>query len=188
MSSGEPITQLLQAWRDGDEAALHALMPLVHERLRSIAGRQVSQERTDHTLQPTALINEAFLSLLKADVAWNDRLHFYAVCSNIMRRILIDHARAARRQKRGGAQLHVTLGDFAATSGGSELLLSLDEAIDKLGRIDERKARILELHYFGGLAYEEIAQLLGISPPTVNRDLRFCKAWLRRELDDDQEQ
>jgi RNA polymerase sigma factor (TIGR02999 family) len=185
MDSNEPITQLLTAWSGGDEAAFGELMPLVHERLRKIAARHLSRERSNHTLQPTALINEAYLSLVGSDVQWSDRLHFYAVSSNVMRRILIDHARAALRKKRGGGLLQVTLSDADATSGDSSSLLELDDALGKLGGIDPRKVQILEMHYFGGLGYEEVAAVLQLSAATVNRELRFSKAWLKRELSDE---
>ncbi len=185
MSPTEPITRLLVAWSTGDESALDALMPLVHEHLRTIAARHLRQERANHTLQPTALINEAYLALVDSDVRWTNRLHFFAVASNVMRRILIDHARAALRKKRGGGLLQVTLSDADATSGDSETLLELDDALAKLASIDPRKVQILEMHYFGGLGYDEVAAVLGLSAATVSRELRFSKAWLRRELSDE---
>lgn len=182
MSAGSEITRLLGAWRDGDSEALHSLMPLVYDQLHRIASSYLRRERTDHTLQSTALINEAFLALSDSDVSLNDRAHFFAVAANAMRRILIDHARAASRQKRGGGMLQVTLhddevGDFDAAS-----VLGLDAALDKLGALDERKSRIVEMHYFGGLNYDEIAAVLDVSAATVSRELRFSKAWMRTEL------
>ena len=184
MSIDAPITQLLSAWRAGDSAVLDELIPLVHEKLRGIAERHLRHERVNHTLQPTALVNEAYLAMVDSNIDWNDRVHFYAVLSNVMRRILIDHARAARRDKRGGGLLRVTLSDADGADADSESLVDLDEALDKLQDIDERKAQILEMHYFGGLGYDEISIVLDISASTVNRELRFSKAWLRRELSD----
>lgn len=183
--SNEPITQLLTAWSAGDASALDELVPLVHDQLRAIAARHLGRERKDHTLQPTALINEAYLALASSDVSWSDRVHFFAVSSNVMRRILIDYARAALRKKRGGDLLQVTLSHAEDASNDSESLVELDEALSKLGGIDPRKAEILEMHYFGGLGYDEVAAVLNVSAATVSRELRFSKAWLRRELSDD---
>jgi RNA polymerase sigma factor (TIGR02999 family) len=186
MHDDSPVTQLLSAWRAGNAAALNEVMSLVYPRLHEIAQRHLRGERAGHTLQSTALINEAFLALVASDVALNDRVHFFAVASNIMRRILIDHARAANRDKRGGKLLHVTLHDDAPAYGADGSgLLELDSALEKLAVIDERKAQIVEMHFFGGLNYEEIAEVLGVSAATVNRELRFSKAWIRRELTSD---
>lgn len=183
MAEDSPVTQLLAAWRGGDAAALNEVVSLVYARLHQIANRHLRGERAGHTLQATALINEAFLVLASSDVALNDRIHFFAVASNVMRRILIDHARAANRDKRGGKLLHVTLYDDApADEPHATGILELDGALSKLAAIDERKARIVEMYFFGGLNYEEIAEVLDVSSATVNRELRFAKAWIRREL------
>lgn len=180
------ITQLLEAWSGGDAAALDQVMALVYDQLHRIAARHLRRERPDHALQTTELINEAYVALVDSDVAWNDRTHFFAVASNVMRRILIDQARAAGRQKRGGDFLHVTLHESgAADARNSAGMLELDAALTKLERIDPRKAAIVEMHFFGGLTYEEIADVLKISAATVNRELRFSKAWMQRELGGD---
>ena len=176
------VTQLLGAWREGDTDALHSLMPLVYDQLHRIASGYLRRERADHTLQSTALINEAFLALADSDVSLTNRVHFFAVAANAMRRILIDHARAANRLKRGGCMLQVTFIDDEVGTVDAISLLGLDGALDKLAELDERKARIVELHYFGGLNYDEIATVLGVSAATVSRELRFSKAWMRTEL------
>lgn len=177
------VSRLLVAWREGDPSALDRLIPLVYDQLRALAARQLRGERPDHTLQTTALLNEAYLRLVGTDVAWEGRAHFMAVAARTMRRILVDHARAKRRQKRGAGAERVDLDQIAlaAPDTGPELL-ALDEALDRLAALDERKARAVDLHYFGGFSYEEAAALLGVSPVTVHRDLRFAKAWLYREL------
>lgn len=178
------VTQLLAAWRGGDESALERLMPLVYQELRHRAEQQLRREGTGHTLQPTALVHEAFLRLVGADVPWRDRAHFFSVAARIIRRVLVDHARGLRRAKRGGTAIRVTLDpDLAAASEPPVDVVALDEALERLAVVDARKARIVELHYFGGLNYEETAAAVGISPATVDRDLRLAKAWLRRELE-----
>lgn len=183
MQDDSPVTELLGAWREGDDGALSQVVALVYGELRRIAGGHLRRERPDHTLQSTALINEAFLALVSSDVSLNDRIHFFAVASNVMRRILIDHARAAGRQKRGGNLLQVTLHEDAVADRIDDAsILDLDRALARLEAIDPRKAQIVEMHYFGGLNYEEIATVLEVSAATVNRELRFSKAWMRREL------
>ncbi len=177
------VTRLLLDWRGGRQAALDELIPLVHGELRRIAGAQMRREAQGHTLQPTAVVNEAYLRLIDADVAWNDRVHFYAVAARLMRRILVDHARAKHREKRGGAAEHVALDEERAGQPEQGLdLLELDLALQGLAALDERKSRIVELHYFGGLNYDEAAEALGISAATVHRELRLAKAWLHREM------
>lgn len=186
MQTDSPVTELLSAWRNGDRAALDRMIPVVYEQLHRIASGHLRRERSDHTIQSTALINEAFIALSSSKVSLNDRIHFFAVASNTMRRILIDHARAAARQKRGGGALHVTLHEAEIVDpAGNSTILELDTALTQLEQLDERKSRIIEMHYFGGLSYEEIAQVLEISPATVNRELRFSKAWLRRVISDE---
>ena len=183
MKDALPVTELLDAWRAGDRAALDRMLPLVYDQLHRIAKSHLRGERPDHTIQCTALINEAFIALSSSKVSLNDRVHFFAVASNTMRRILIDHARAALRQKRGGGALHVTLHEAEIIDPqSSSSLLDLDSALTQLAQLDERKSRIVEMHYFGGLNYDEIAEVLQVSAVTVNRELRFSKAWLRREI------
>lgn len=179
------VSRLLVAWRDGDPTALDQLVPLVYQQLRTLASRQLRGERTDHTLQTTALIHEAYLRLVGSDVVWEGRTHFMAIAATTMRRVLVDHARAKRRDKRGGAAMPVTLdrANLAAPEALPELV-ALDEALARLAVLDERKARAVELHYFGGFSYEETAEVLGVSPATTHRELRLAKAWLYRELSD----
>jgi RNA polymerase sigma factor (TIGR02999 family) len=177
------VTGLLHAWREGDAAALDQLIPLVYDDLHSLAGRYLRQERPDHTLQATALINEAYLRLADAEVPWQDRNHFLAIAARTMRRILVDHAKARRRDKRGGGQTPVTLEEALVVSGGRTAdVVALDEALSELERLDHRKAQVIELHYFGGLTYREVAEVLAVSPATVDRDLRLAKSWLYTEL------
>ena len=178
------ITRLLGEWRNGDEAALEHLAPLVYAELRRIASRQMQRERPGHTLQPTALVNEAFMRLAGGDGAtWQDRAHFFAVCAQVMRRILIDHARGLARDKRGGGAAHVPL-DQAATAIQEQTvdLVALGDALRSLEQLDPQKARIVELRYFTGLGIEETADVLRISPMTVRREWTRAKAWLYREL------
>jgi len=179
------VSALLRSWRGGDRDALDRLIPLVYDELKVIAGRLLRGERPDHTLQATALVHEAYARLGGAQVDWRDRSHFFAVAAKQMRRILVVHARSRRRAKRGGGAEQVTLEETIAVSAESAAgLLELDEALERLAAVDARKAEILELHYFGGLTYAETAEALAISPATVDRDLRFAKAWLYRELQD----
>ena len=177
------VTGLLAAWSAGDPNALDRLMPLVYAELHARAARQLRGEHTGHTLQPTALVHEAFLRLVDADIPWRDRAHFYHVAARAMRRVLVDHARGLQRAKRGGAAVRVTLDaeNLAAPEAGTDVI-ALDEALERLAATDERKARVVELHYFAGLNYDEVAAAVEISPATVHRDLRLAKAWLRREM------
>jgi RNA polymerase sigma factor (TIGR02999 family) len=186
------VTQLLRAWRAGDGAAFDELMPIVYSQLRSIAARYMRQERVDHTLRSTALVNEAHLRLLEIDVSWQDRAHFTAIAALTMRRILVDHAKSLHRVKRGSGavklQLDESLGDAVEVAQADPAqMIDLDNALTLLERQDARKARLIELIYFGGLSGEEAAEVLGISVPTVNRDLKLAKAWLRRRLQHGQE-
>lgn len=177
------VSGLLLAWRRGDPGARDRLMPLVYDELRALARRQMHGERPDHTLQTTALVHEAYLRLCGADVTWDGRVHFLAVAAQVMRRILVDYARARGRAKRGGGAERVALDDArAAAPDRPPDLVALDEAIERLTTLDERKGRVIELHYFGGLTYDETAAALGISAATVDRELRLAKAWLYREL------
>jgi RNA polymerase sigma factor (TIGR02999 family) len=187
MPEAEPteVSRLLLAWRDGNAAALDRLIPLVYEQLHALAQRHLRGERADHTLQTTALIHEAYLRLVGADVAWKGRAHFLAVAAQTMRRILVDHARAKGRDKRGAGAVRVGLDDLqlASPEAGAQLV-ALDDALQRLDAVDPRKVKVVELHYFGGLTYAETAEALGISPATVDRELRLAKAWLYRELSD----
>ena len=184
--SPQEVTQLLADWGKGDRSALDKLLPLVHAELRKIARRQISQERLGHTLQATALINEAYLKLLGQEgFEWHNRAHFFAVCAQIMRHILIDHARAHAREKRGGGAIRVSLHDAdAAVMAGekAEYLIALEDALRSLERVDPQKGRIVELRYFGGLSIEETAEVLNISPRTVRREWQRSKAWLYRMI------
>ncbi len=180
------VTRLLVEWRGGRRDALDELIPLVHDDLRRIAGGHMRREGRAHTLQATAVVNEAYLKLVDAEVAWNDRVHFFAVAARLMRRILVDHAKAKRSEKRGGALRQVTLEEERlgppAANGGEIDVVEFDRALEAFAKVDERKARVVELHYFGGLNYDEIAEALEISAATVHRDLRLARAWLHREL------
>ena len=181
--STSEVSRLLSAWRQGDRGALDRLLPLVYDELRRLAAGQMRGERADHTLQTTALVHEAYLRLCGSDVAWEGRVHFLAVAAQVMRRVLVDHARGRDRAKRGGGAAPITLEEALAVAPERPPdLVALDEAIARLSALDERKARAIELHYFGGLTYAEMAQSLGVSPATVDRELRLAKAWLYREL------
>lgn len=183
MTAVSEVTTLLALWRGGDERALDRLIPLVYDELRAIAARLMSRERADHTLQATALVHEAYARLVGADVSWQDRGHFFAVAARQMRRILVDHAKSRRRQKRGGGAEPVTLEAAAMVQAEPPSgIVELDEALTRLGEQDSRKAKVVELHFFGGLTVAEIGELLEVSAATVNRDLKFARAWLFREL------
>lgn len=177
------VTGLLAAWKDGSEEAFHALMPLVYSELRRIAASHLRRERPDHTLQPTALIHEAYLRMVHGQKPqWEDRVHFFGIASRLMRNILVDASRKSRAEKRGGGA-KVQLETLVVVAPQQEMdLLRLDEALKDLGRLDERKCQTIEMKYFGGLSRDEIAKALGTSPATVGRDLRLAEAWLRREL------
>jgi RNA polymerase sigma-70 factor (ECF subfamily) len=177
------VTGLLRAWGKGDEGALERLIPLVHQELRRVARHCMAGERKGHTLQATALINEAYLRLVDAQqVDWQDRTHFVAVAARLMRRILVDFARARRYQKRGGGAVQVTLDEAMLVLERGRDLVALDEALEALAKFDERKSRVIELRFFGGLSVEETATVLGVSADTVMRDWRLAKAWLMREM------
>jgi RNA polymerase sigma-70 factor (ECF subfamily) len=178
------VTGLLLEWRKGDEAALNQLIPLVHDELRRIARRCLAGERGGHSLQATALVNEAYLRLIDVQhVNWQNRAHFLAMSARLMRRILVDIARSKRYQKRGGGAVRVTFdeGLFAADEPGKDLV-ALDDALEALATVDARKARVIELRFFGGLSVEETAAVLTVSVETVMRDWKLAKAWLQREL------
>lgn len=181
----QEITQLLGDWSNGDRSALDKLLPLVYSELRRLAQRQMSAERGDHTLQATALVNEAYLRLAgRSGPEWHDRAHFFAVCAQVMRHILIDHARAHGREKRGGADaIRVSLEGTAVLAGERAAdFVALDEALRALEAVDPQKGRIVELRYFAGLTIEDTAEVLEISPTTVRREWRRAKAWLYRSI------
>ncbi|MBI1354632.1 MAG: sigma-70 family RNA polymerase sigma factor [Acidobacteria bacterium] len=182
----QEVTRLLEQWRNGDQNAVNELMPLLYQELRSLASRQMSAERVSHTLQATAVVNEAYLRLVGSDIPFQDRKHFFSVAARTMRRVLVDHAKGKNRQKRGAGQAKVTLEEAMIMAPEPVHDLSdLDEALTRLEAQDERKAKVVELHFFGGLTYDEVAEALEISPATVHRELRLAKAWLYRELGDD---
>jgi RNA polymerase sigma factor (TIGR02999 family) len=178
------ITALLQAWTAGDTAAGEQLFPLIYAELRRRAAAHLRRERTDHTLQPTALVNEAYLRLLRQRVSWESRAHFLGIASQLMRRILVDHARRAGRVKRAGGILQVTLDEGLPALDGPPRLdcLALDAALTKLAAVDDRKARIAELRFFGGLSLPETAHVMRLSVATVEREWRTTRAWLHSVL------
>jgi len=182
--AGHEVTRLLDDWSRGNREALDALLPLVHAELHRIAQRHLGRERPDHTLQPTALVNELYLRLVgEREMKWQNRAHFLAVAAQLMRFILVDHCRRKRSPKRGGPLPHVTFDvDLVAAPVRKDELIALDEALAKLAALDLRKSRIAELRYFGGLSVEETAEALSVSVATVMRDWRLAKAWLHREL------
>jgi RNA polymerase sigma factor (TIGR02999 family) len=178
------VTELLLAWNHGDEAALEKLIPLIHNELRRLAHRYMGGERPGHTLQTTALVNEAYLRLIDSSrVQWQNRAHFFALSAQLMRRVLVDFARSRNYQKRGGDAVQVSLNE--AVAGSTERaadLVALDDALTALAKSDERASRVVELKFFGGLSIEETAEALKVSPKTVKRDWEWAKAWLLREL------
>jgi RNA polymerase sigma factor (TIGR02999 family) len=179
------VTELLRAWSDGDDGALGRLTPLVETELRRLARGYMGRERRGHTLQPTALVNEAFLRLTDArQIRWQDRAHFLGISARLMRRVLVDHARARGFHKRGGGARRVTLDEGLIASPEPALdLVALDRALEALAADDVRKSRVIELRFFGGLSVEETAEVLHVSPQTIKRDWRLAKLWLLRELD-----
>jgi len=184
VSSPQEITQLLFAWNKGDAKALERLTPLVHTELHRLAKLHMAGERPGHVLQTTALVNEAYLRLIDwRNVEWRDRAHFFGLAAQIMRRILVDFARARRREKRGGEALRVSLSEAAnvGCERGADLV-ALDDALQALEKLDARQARVVELRYFAGLSYEETAEALKVSVGTARRDWGFAQAWLFREL------
>jgi RNA polymerase sigma factor (TIGR02999 family) len=178
------VTGLLLQWSEGDASALERLMPLVYEELHRLARRHMGHENAGHSLQATALVNEAYLRLIDAQsIAWRDRTHFLAVSARIMRHILVDHARARRYQKRGGDAVRVVLDEaLVVTNEPAQGLVALDDALKALAAFDDRKSRVIELRFFGGLTVEETASVLNVSVDTVMRDWRLAKVWLQREM------
>lgn len=184
--SSHEVTQLLLAWGDGDQEALNKLMPLIHAELHRLARHYMRQERAGHTLQTTALVNEAYLKLVdwrNQNIQWRNRAHFFGVSAQLMRHILVDHARSLNYQKRGGGAVNLSLDEaLTVSSEKSADLVALDDALQSLAQIDERKARIVELRFFGGLSVDETAEVLQVSPRTVMREWSLAQAWLYREL------
>ena len=184
MPSTQQVTKLLQAWGQGQDAALDELLPVVHQELRRLARRYMFGERPSHTLQTTALVNEAYLRLVNSrQVNWQNRAHFFAISAQLMRRILVDSARARGGQKRGGGIPKVTLDEaLVGPQEKGQDLIALDDALKALSEVDPRKSRVVELRFFGGLGVEETAEVLKVHPNTVLRDWRLAKAWLKREM------
>lgn len=180
----QDVSTLLRAWSDGDQTALDKLAPIVYDELRRLARYYMAGERPGHSLQATALVNEAYLRLVDYKrMRWENRAHFFAVSAQLMRRILVDHARR-HNLKRGAGVQHVELEDTAVVGGGREDLVALDDAMQALARFDPRKARVVELRFFGGLSVEESAEVLKVSPVTVMREWNTARAWLYREMSD----
>jgi len=189
MASSEPegpqeVTHLLIDWSNGDQNAFEKLVPLVYGELRRLAARHLARERSNHTLQSTAVVHEAYLRLIdQKRVQWKNRAQFFGVASQMIRRILVDHARSHQAAKRGSGAIKLSLDEAIAVPGGKDLdLVALDDALKSLAEMDEQQARIVELRFFGGLSIEETAEVVGISPATVKRDWALSKAWLYREL------
>jgi RNA polymerase sigma factor (TIGR02999 family) len=182
---GEDITRFLQLWNQGDESALEKLTPLVYRELYRLAAGYMRREQPEHTLQATALVNEAYLRLIDwKNVQWKNRGHFLGVAAQLMRRVLVDYARSRRYSKRGGGARPVSLDEASPLAHDRlRILVDVDEALNRLAAIDPRRARVVELRYFGGLTVEETAEILDVSPITVIRNWNFAKAWLLRELD-----
>lgn len=184
MPQAQEITGLLIDWNSGDKSAIDRLMPLVEGELRRIAAQFMRRENKNHTLQTTALVNEAYLKLIDQKTAsWQNRAHFFALAAQLMRRVLIDHAKKQHRAKRGGDVMHVDVAEAAIIAPVvSEEIIALDEALDRLAEFDELKSRIIEMRHFGGLTVDEVAEVLQIAPVTVMRHWSLAKSWLRREL------
>jgi RNA polymerase sigma factor (TIGR02999 family) len=184
LPSRHEVTRLLQAWSNGDENALRELIPLVYDDLLRIAKRYMRQEREGHTLQTTALANEAYLRLVRVkNAGWESRAHFFALCAQLMRRILVDHARVRAYSKRGGGACRVELDEALALVGErSATLVTLDNALNELSLVDPRKSKVVEMRFFGGMEIQQVAEVLRVSPDTVKRDWRLAKLWLAREL------
>ena len=179
----ELVTLLLHQWKNGNEEALDQLMPLIYHELRRLAGRCLSAERPDHTLRATELVHEAYMRLVRAEIDWQDRAHFYAVAARVIRRILVDHANSRNCRKRGGQVERVPLDESVVIGAEApEIIVSLDEALRRLAVLDSRKSDIVQCLYFGGMTYDETAAALNISTATVDRELRMAKAWIHREV------
>jgi RNA polymerase sigma factor (TIGR02999 family) len=188
-SSPQEVTQLLIDWSNGDQAALDKLMPLVYDELRRMAKRYMSRQTPGHTLQTTALINEAFIKLVgQQEMQWQNRSHFFGVAAQAMRHILVDYARSRKYEKRGGGAQKVSLDEALMVSDERAAeIVALDDALKELAKVDLRKCQVVEMRYFGGLSVEETAEALNVSPVTVMRDWSMAKAWLHRELSKSEE-
>jgi len=182
--SPNQVTQLLVDWKLGDHSALDRLMPMVYQELRKLAAAYLRKERVDHTLEPTALLHEAYIRMVDQRMPeWQNRAHFFGVAARLMRQILVDKARSHKAAKRGAEMDRISLSQAPlADEFDRPTVLALDEALNKLATVDDRKARVIEMRAFGGMSVEDTALALGVSEPTVKRDLRFAQAWLRREL------
>jgi RNA polymerase sigma factor (TIGR02999 family) len=181
------VTQLLLGWGNGDKQALDQLLPVVYDELRRQAARYLRRERVGHTLQTTALIHEAYIRLVdQKKVRWQNRAHFFGIAAQLMRRILVDHARTKKRAKRGGSDVRVSLAESTLMAKSRDLdVIALDQALDRLAQVDEQQAKVVELRFFSGLSVEETAEVLQISTATVKREWSMAKAWLHREITDD---
>lgn len=184
MPSPKDVTRMLVDWSHGDQEALDRLMPLVYDELRRVAKRILRGESSGHTLQATALVNEAYLKLIQQhEVEWQNRAHFFAIAARLMRRILVDHARNHQASKRGGAARKLSLDEALGVPAAQAVdLIALEDALTELARLDPEQSRLVELRFFGGLTIEEVAEVLGVSPATVKREWNMAKAWLYREL------
>ena len=179
----EDVTRLLQNLNAGNREAVDALVPLVYAELRKLAAHYLKSERDEHTLQPTALVNEAYLRLVQQETEWKNRTHFFAMAANLMRRILVDYARTSKAEKRGGDAEKIALEDaFVFVKARPSEMIALDEALEELARLDPRRSRVVELKFFGGLTTEEIAEVLGVHANTVLRDWNLARAWLKTQL------
>jgi len=182
-SEAQEVTRLLQSLNAGNREAVDALVPLVYAELRKLAANYLRSERDEHTLQPTALVHEAFLRLVEQETAWQNRTHFFAMAANLMRRVLVDYARASKAEKRGGAAEKISLDDaFIFVKEKPSEMIALDEALEELAKIDPRRSRVVELKFFGGLNHEEIAEILGVHVNTVLRDWNLARAWLKTQM------
>lgn len=183
MADQQSITQLLNRWSTGDKEAGAALTPMVYDELQRMAKRLFRSEKRSHTLQPTALVHEAFVKLVEVDVTWQDRAHFFSLAARMMRRLLVNHANARNAAKRGGNAIRMTLDESALADGSADAdLLDLEEALQGLAELDPRKAELIELQYFGGLSFKEMEEVTGLSSSTLDRDLRMARAWLKDQL------
>ena len=184
MQQAGEITGIPADWREGDHEALDRLLPLIYTELHHLARRHLGRERKDHSMQPSSLVQEAFLRLLpRAEAGWRNRAHFFAVASQVMRHILVDYARERHRSKRGGAAVHIPVDAAVVLSSDQvEEIVAVDLALQRIANTDKRKAKVFEMRFFGGLSVEETAEVLGVAPNTVIRDWNFARAWLRREL------
>ena len=182
MTDQQSITALLNRWGSGDKDAEAALTPMVYDELQRMARRLFRSESKSHTLQPTAIVHEAFVKLVDVDVTWQDRAHFFSLAARMMRRLLVNHANARNAAKRGGDAIKVTLVESAVAESVDADLLDLEEALQALAELDARKAELIELQYFGGLSFKEMEEVTGLSSSTLDRDLRMARAWLKDQL------